>query len=80
VKTDYSKPDRRNERGTSMGVDISELENKIERKIGDLEREKSRLKDDLKVVRQASIIADDFAGEEERSSEDSTQENWEERH
>jgi hypothetical protein len=43
-----------------MSFDLSDLEKKIERKISDLEREKGQLKDDLKVVRQASVIASDF--------------------
>jgi hypothetical protein len=45
-----------------MSFDMEELEKTIERKISDLEREKSRLKDGLNVVRQASVIANDFEG------------------
>jgi hypothetical protein len=45
-----------------MGMQLDELEKRIERKISDLEREKSRLKDDLKVIRQASVIASEFEG------------------
>ena len=43
-----------------MGLDLEDLEKRIERKISDLENEKNRLRDDLKVVRQASEIASDF--------------------
>jgi hypothetical protein len=43
-----------------MGLDLEDLEKQIERKISDLENEKNRLKDDLRVVRQASAIASDF--------------------
>ena len=43
-----------------MSIELTDLEKKIERKISDLEREKGRLKDDLKVVRQAAAIAGDF--------------------
>ena len=43
-----------------MSIELTGLEKKIERKISDLEREKGRLKDDLKVVRQATSIATDF--------------------
>jgi hypothetical protein len=43
-------------------MQLDDLEKRIERKISDLEREKSRLKDDLKVVRQASVIASEFEG------------------
>jgi len=43
-----------------MGLDMAELEKKIERKISDLEREKGELKENLKVIRQASIIAGEF--------------------
>jgi hypothetical protein len=43
-------------------ANLEELEKKIESKIGDLEQEKERLKDDLKVVRQAVSIAVEFEG------------------
>lgn len=43
-----------------MGLNMEELEKKIERKITDLERQKGQLKDDLKVVRQAAVIASEF--------------------
>jgi hypothetical protein len=45
---------------TTVSIELADLEKKIERKISDLDREKSRLKDDLKVVRQATAIAGDF--------------------
>jgi hypothetical protein len=45
---------------TKVSIELADLEKKIERKISDLEREKGRLKDDLKVVRQATAIAGDF--------------------
>jgi hypothetical protein len=62
-----------------MGLDIKDLEKRIERKISNLEVEKNRLKEDLKVVRQASIIADEFQSEEgstERGFEDSRPNHW----
>ena len=43
-----------------MSLDLEELEKKIERKISELENEKNRLRDDLKVVRQAVSIASQF--------------------
>jgi len=60
-----------------MSFDLSELEKKIERKISDLEREKNRLKDDLRVVRQASVIANEFEtspGDSDWQSADSYEE------
>jgi hypothetical protein len=39
---------------------MEELVNKIEARISDLEREKSRLTGELQVVRQASAIANSF--------------------
>jgi len=45
-----------------VGIELSEIEKKIERKISDLEREKGKLKDDLRVVRQATAIAGEFEG------------------
>jgi hypothetical protein len=45
---------------TNVSIELNDLEKKIERKISDLEREKGRLKDDLKVVRQATAIASGF--------------------
>ena len=45
-----------------MSLQLDDLEKRIERRISDLEREKSRLKDDLKVIRQASVIASEFEG------------------
>ena len=44
-------------------LSIDDLEKRIEVKINDLEREKSRLMDDLKVVRQATLISDSLQGE-----------------
>jgi hypothetical protein len=49
-----------------MSLDLEELEKKIERKISELENEKNRLKDDLKVVRQAVHIASEFGGSDHR--------------
>lgn len=63
-----------------MSFELPELEKKIERKISDLEREKNQLKEDLKVVRQASVIASEFEtshGGSQWQSEDSYQESAE---
>ena len=49
-----------------MSLDLEELEKKIERKISELENEKNRLKDDLKVVRQAVHIASEFDNSDHR--------------
>ena len=43
-----------------MSFELPDLEKKIERRISDLEREKNQLKEDLKVVRQAAVIATEF--------------------
>jgi len=43
-----------------MAMKLEELERKIEDKIAELEKAKERLKDDLRVVRQAVTIAGEF--------------------
>jgi hypothetical protein len=43
-----------------MALTLKELDVKIERKIAEIEQAKERLKEDLKVVRQAVSIAAEF--------------------
>ena len=50
-----------------MAIHLEELEKKIENRINDLEQQKDRLKDDLKVVRQAVTIAVEFESSSSKS-------------
>jgi hypothetical protein len=43
-------------------MQLANLEKKIERRISEIELEKTRLKDNLEVIRQASTIASSFEG------------------
>lgn len=62
-----------------MSIELSDLEKKIERRISHLEQEKCRLKEDLKVVRQANAIATDFQTSYGESTDWKVEEGYEER-